>query len=139
MLVFIFRKMLAAGVAALGNDINERPLSHHTTRDNILVQSELRCSGQLCHCEASSVSQQVISRGTDGSAAAAAPWPRTRTSRHSACCPPPLLCRAQSPLIPPCLPFYRTEGSGNLTAGNKSTQIHTRTQTARQVFTQART
>lgn len=67
-----------------------------------------------CGSKVSSVLQQVIFPGTDGSAAAAAPWLRTRRGHRSACRSPLLLCWVESPPTPPCLPSYRTEGSGNL-------------------------
>lgn len=68
----------------------------------------------VCGGKVSSVSQQVIFPGTDGSAAAATPWLRMRRGHRSACRSPLLLCWVESPLTPPCLPSYHTEGSGNL-------------------------
>lgn len=71
-----------------------------------------------CGIEMGRASQRAIFRGTDGSAAAAAPWTRTRRSHRPACRSPPLLCPVESPPTPPCPPFYRTEGSGNLAETN---------------------
>lgn len=73
-----------------------------------------------------SVSQRVIFRGTDGTAAAAAQWRKVKRSHRSACCSPLLLCRAESPLTRPCLPFFHTEDSENLVGDkHRCTQRHT--------------
>lgn len=88
------------------------------------VHARLGCERQFDYDnEMGKASQQAIFHGTDGSAAAAAPWTRTRRSHRPACHSPPLLCRVESPPTPPCPPSYRTEGSGNLAETN--TDAHT--------------
>lgn len=72
-----------------------------------------------------SVSQRVIFRGTDGTAAAAAQWRKVKRSHHSACCSPLLLCQAESPLTRPCLPFFHTEDSENLVGDKHRCTQHT--------------
>lgn len=66
---------------------------------------------KACGCR---VSQQEISHGTDGSAAAVAQC--QTTSLPPAYCSPRLLLPgwAESPLAPPCPLSYHREGSGNL-------------------------
>lgn len=92
----------------------------------------------LCWCAVGGASQRAISRGTDGSAAAAAPWLRTRTGLRSACLPPRLRHGpAESPPIPPGRPSCRTAGSGSLATRTHHTDTHTHAKTAKRVFINA--